>query len=124
MSNLAADDGSRYRVGSVRRGNRHLVVWFGQATVDVPGVTDLTLTYDGSYSVPVTQTLQVRNFSTGTWEQVSSATVATADQTFGWSTGSPAPYISSTGQVRLRVNGTNGTPYTCLGDLMRVTVEY
>ncbi len=124
VSNLSSDDGVYYRVGSAKRGKKYVVDWYGTATVDVTGVTKLALTYDGSFTSPVTQTLYVYNFSTGAWEQLSSASVSMVDQTSSWSTTAPAPYISAGQQIRMRVSATNGAPYTCNGDLMSFTVEF
>jgi hypothetical protein len=121
---LSASDDVYYQVNSAKQGKKHVVDWYGEAAIDVAGVRKLTTTYEGSYTRQVTQTLYVFNFSTGTWEQVASASVSTTDQTFTWSTTSPAAYISPIGQVRLRVVDNSGASFACKGDFVRFTVEY
>ncbi len=88
------------------------------------GVTKLTLTYQGSESRSLSQTLYAYDFGAATWRQIASATVSTTEQTFTWTTASPAPYVSSTGEVRLRVNGSSPYVFTAAGDLMQFTVQY
>lgn len=127
VSNLDSRNNIYYGVASRKQGRSHVVDWYGQATVTETNVQELTLTYEGQYTRAVTQRLYVFNFSTGVWEAILPATTVSAlDQSFTWSTITPASYISSTTDgVRMRVSGTTtGGSYACWGDLMSFTVEY
>lgn len=48
----------------------------------------------------------------------------TGDVTATWTTSSPAEYVSSTGEVRVRVRGTRSLSFRTTTDLVRFTVEY
>jgi len=125
VANLSADDGVYYQVASVKRGRKsNAVDWYGEAQIGVSGVQKLTLTFDSSYTRSVSQTLYVFSFSTNAWQQIASASVSTTDQTFTWSTSNPAPYLSATGQSRMRAVGTSGGAFTAQADFMQFTVQY
>lgn len=122
-ASLAADDGARLSVASVKSG-RHWTDWYGSVVLGHPP-TKLTVTYNGSYSASRTQTLSLWNFSTSAWTQVDQATVGTTDVTRAYVTTSPAAYVSASREVRLRVMGSRTTgAYTCYGDLMTFTYDY
>jgi hypothetical protein len=56
--------------------------------------------------------------------QIDSRTVTTSDIGITYSNTSPANFISSTGEIRLRVYSTGGTSnYTCSGDWLQFTVQ-
>jgi beta-lactamase superfamily II metal-dependent hydrolase len=124
VTNLAANDASRMTVTSAKSGSTYYTDWYGSATL-AGTPTSLTVTYDGKYSVSRTQTLYLYNFSTSAWTQINSATVSTSDVTKTWTTTSPASYVSSAKQVRLRVKGdTRTSSYTCQADYMAFTYTY
>lgn len=128
VTNLASDDGSYVVIASVRSGNFSITDWYGQTKIsESPGlVTKLTITYDGKYSEPDrSQTLYLFNFSNSSWTQIDSRTVGTTDVTISVVQTSPASFISSTGEIRLRVrgSGSRNTVYSCSGDFMRFTIE-
>jgi beta-lactamase superfamily II metal-dependent hydrolase len=124
VSNLAANDASRMTVTAAKSGSSYSTNWYGSATL-AGTPTSLTVTYDGKYSVSRTQTLYLYNFSTSAWTQINSATVGTSDVTKTWTTTSPAAYVSSAKQVRLRVAGnTRTSSYTCQADYMAFTYNY
>lgn len=125
VANLSGDDAAYHKVDSVRSGSKEIADWYAAASIDVSGVTRLTATYDGSYSKTATQTLKVFNFSAGSWEDFSLASVSTSDQTFMWSTTTPGDYISSLGEVRLRMSAERSKrSFTARGDLVRFSAEY
>ncbi|MBI2619069.1 MAG: T9SS type A sorting domain-containing protein [Ignavibacteriales bacterium] len=126
-TNLASDDGSYFVVNSARSGNSSITDWYGQAVIsESPGsVTKLTVTYDGKYSASRTQVLYLFNFSNSSWTQIDSRTVGTTDVTVTVSQASPASFISSGREIRLRVRATasRNSTFSCSGDFMRFTVE-
>ncbi len=124
-SNLATDDAGYFVVNSTTSGTRKCD-WYGTAIIsESPAtVSNLTLKYDGKYSRKRTQYLYLYNWPTSSWTQVDSRTVSTGDVTVTKTQTSPASFISSAGQIRLRVYTSGGsTNYTCSGDFMQFTVE-
>jgi hypothetical protein len=94
--------------------------------MESPGtVTKLTVTYDGKYSASRTQTLHLFDFSNNSWTQVDSRSVGTADVTVSYVSSSPGSFISSVGEIRLRVRATasRNSTFSCSGDFMQFTVE-
>lgn len=123
--NLATNNSSYYVVNSTTTSTRKLD-WYGSVKITQPGssVSKLTINYDGKNSASKTQVLYLYNWITSAWAQIDSRTVSTTDITVTYTTTSPAVYISSLGEIRLRVYSTGGTSnYTCSGDWMQFTVE-
>jgi subtilisin family serine protease len=124
-TNLANNDASYYILNSTKSGTRKCD-WYGGVTITQvkSSVTKLTVVYDGKYSRSRTQVLYLYNWTTLAWTQIDSRTVSTTDVTVTNTQTSPANYISSTGQIRLRVYTSGGSAnYTSSGDYMRFTVE-
>ena len=124
LTAFAADDGTAYRVNAAKQGKKYLAEWYGSGTGVVAGATNLTVAYDGSASAAVTQTLSVYRYSTSSWVVIDTRAVGATDATVSWSTTSPSLYVSSAGQVRLRVSTTAGASHTVRADQLRWTVEY
>jgi beta-lactamase superfamily II metal-dependent hydrolase len=124
-SNLATNNASYYVVNSTITGTRK-TDWYGNKTItQAPSsVSKLTITYDGKNSRTVTQSLHLYNWTTSIWTQIDSRSVGSTDVTITNIQTSPANYISSTGEIRLRVLSTGTTKnFTCSGDFMQFTVE-
>ena len=125
VSKLASDDSTYFRVTSVKPSSTYIVDWTARATIDVSGVRKLLVTYDGSATRAVSQTLYVYNVSSASWEKLHAWQVSTLDQTFTWSTTRAARYITSGGTVKMRAKATrSSSSFTLQGDLIRFTVEY
>jgi hypothetical protein len=123
-SSLAANDASCMTVTAAKSGGKYTTDWYGSAVLAHPAVK-LTLTYDGSYSASRTQTLYLYNWSKSSWTQVDQASVGTSDLTRTYTTTSPGNFVSSTGEVRVRVLGSqNRTSFNCRGDYVAVTYDY
>ena len=123
-ASLAADDGSPITVTSAKAGTTYAADWYGEATLAHPPL-DLTVRYNGSYTVSRTQTLHLWNWATSAWNQVDQATVSTTDVTRTWTTASPGSYVSPTGVVRCRVQGsTRNKTYNGRGDYMAFQYDY
>lgn len=125
-ANLAADDGSYYSVKSMTGGTRQCD-WYGAAVVmDPAGVARLTVTYDGKYSGTVAQKLYLWDWSSPSpgWVLTDSRNVGTMDVTVARTLAIPANYISSGGEIRLRVYSSGGKKnYVCYGDFLQFIVE-
>ncbi len=123
-ASLAVDDNTRLTVSSVKVGSNHATDWYGEATLAHPPL-NLTVSYNGSFSLSRTQTLHLWNWATAAWNQIDQATVSTTDVTRTWTTGTPGDYVSPAGVVRCRVQGNNRSKsYTSRGDYMAFQYEY
>ena len=125
VTRLAVDDAVRMSVSAGVSGGQYTTDWYGSVFLNHPAL-DLTVTYDGNFTVSRTQTLYLWNWSTSAWVQINSATVSTTDVTKTWSTSAPASYVSGAREVRLRVQGSlkpDGS-YTSRGDYMAFTYHY
>lgn len=125
VSNLATNNASYYVVNSTTSGTRKSD-WYGTVFVSQPptSITKLTVTYDGKYSRNVTQTLHLYNWTSSSWTQIDSRTVGSSDVTVTNVQTSPASFVSSGGEIRLRVLGTGSNRnFTCSGDYVQFAVE-
>jgi beta-lactamase superfamily II metal-dependent hydrolase len=124
VTRLAADDAVRVSISAGVDGGKYLTDWYGSVTLNHPP-TQLTITYDGNYTISRTQTLYLWNWGTAAWVQVDQASVSTSDVTRSWTTTSPASYVSATKEVRLRVaSNKRNNSFTCRGDYMAFTYDY
>jgi uncharacterized protein with LGFP repeats len=130
VSRLYSNDGSRLEVSAAKSGSSYVSDLYAYATI---GSTErstlrrLTIDYDGNASrAGAALTLQVYDFATGAWAVVDGPrTGVTSDRSFSWSNSSaPADYVSSAGQVRFRVRGTNAASFRTRTDLVRFTIDY
>src|SRR5262245_200640 len=125
VTRLAVSDDSRLSVSAGVTGGQYLTDWYGSVFLQHPPL-NLTVTYEGSFTISRTQTLYLWNWATSTWNQINSGTVSTTDVTKTWNTGTPANYVSPTPEVRLRVlaNNRKQGSYTSRGDYMAFTYDY
>jgi beta-lactamase superfamily II metal-dependent hydrolase len=125
VSRLAANDASRVSISAGVESGAYVTDWYGSVTLAHPPL-NLSITYDGNFTISRTQYLYIYNFSTSAWTQINSGTVSTSDVTKTWSTTSPSAYVSSTREVRLRVRGStnSSSSYTCRGDYMSFGYDY
>ena len=127
-SSLAANDGSDLSVRSARVGNYQTIDWYSSIKIaeSKAKVSALKVTYDGSYSKTETQILYVYNWASTRWDQINSQNIGTTDITITSSALNVANYISSTGEIRLRVyaNQRTSTTFTCNADYAAFTITY
>jgi subtilisin len=126
-SYLAWDDNRYYAVNSTTAGTR-IASWYGK----IPGVPNslrsLAATYRGKNSRSCSQRVYAYRWTTGTWVQLDSRAVGTAEVTVTRTpSGSPADYVSGTsgnGQVWLRVTCSSASgSFTSSGEQMRVQYQ-
>lgn len=124
--NLVTNNSTYFTVNSTTSGTRK-VDWYGSVLINQPAssVNKITINYDGKNSASKTQVLYLYNWSNSSWTQIDSRTVSTTDVTINKvQTTTPANFVSSTGEIRLRVYSTGGTTnYVCSGDWMQFIVE-
>ena len=124
VTRLALSDDSRLSVSAAASGGNYYTDWYGSVFLAHPPL-NLSITYEGSFTLSRTQTLYLWNWGTAAWVQINSGTVGTTDVTKTWSTTSPASYVSPTREVRLRVKGNNrSSTYTSRGDYMSFGYDY
>jgi hypothetical protein len=124
-ANLATNNSSHYVVSSTISGTRK-TDWYGSTIISQPAssVIKLTINYDGKNSTNKTQVLYLYNWVTGSWTQIDSRSVATSDVLITNSQTAPANYISTIGEIRLRVLSSGGNKnYTTSGDWLQFTIE-
>ena len=125
FGNLATNNTSYYVVNSTTTGTR-IIDWYGAVTItqSPATITKLIVNYDGKNSASKTQILYLYNWITASWVQIDSRSVSTTDVTITNSPTTFANYISSAGQIRMRVYSTGGTAnYTCSGDWMQFQIQ-
>ncbi len=125
FGDLVTNNSAYYVVRSTTSGTRR-VDWYGAVTItQAPStVTRLIVNYDGKNSASKTQILYLYNWVTAAWVQIDSRTVSTTDVTISHTPTTFVNYISSTGQIRLRVFSSGGTSnYTCSGDWIQFQVQ-
>lgn len=123
-ASLATDNNSKMTVTAALSGGSYRTDWYGEAILAHPPL-NLTLRYNGSFSVSRTQTIYLWNWQTSAWVQVDAATVSTTDVTRTYTTTTPGAYVSATGQVRARVQAnTRTSSYTCRADWMAFQYDY
>ncbi len=124
VTRLQVSDDSRIGVSAGVSSGSYWTDWYASTFLAHPPL-NLTVTFEGSFTVSRTQTLYVYNFSTASWTQVNSATVSTTDVTKTWSTSTPAAYVGPSNELRFRVTGnTRTSTYTSRGDFMKVEYDY
>lgn len=124
-SSLATNNAAYYRVNSTTSGTRK-TDWYGSVTIsqDKSSISKLIVNYDGRIQLSKIQVLYLYNFTTSAWVQIDSRTVSSSDISISYETSSPADYISSGGEIRLRVYTSGGsTNYSSSGDFMQFTLQ-
>jgi hypothetical protein len=123
--NLSTNNSSYFVVNSTTR-NTRVVDWYGAVRISqLPSsISKLTINYDGKNSNSRTQILYLYNWSTLAWTSIDSRSVGSTDITITNVQNTPANFISSTGEIRLRVLSSGGSVnFTSSGDWMRFVVE-
>ena len=123
---LATNDASYYTVASTTKSTRK-TDWYGSVVIGQPAstVNKITINYDGKNSSAKTQVLYLYNWVSSSWTQIDSRSVSTSDVTINViRTTTPASFVSTAGEIRLRVYSSGGTSnYTTSGDWMQFIVE-
>ncbi|MEY4572712.1 MAG: hypothetical protein RLZ10_1960 [Bacteroidota bacterium] len=125
FGNLETNNSSYYVVNSTKSGTRN-TDWYGSTTISqTPStVSKLTIHYDGKNSASKSQILYLYNWTELKWVQIDSRTVSTTDVLITSIQNSPISYISSSGEIRVRVFSSGGTKnYIASGDWMSFSIE-
>ncbi len=125
VTRLQVSDDSRIGVSAGSSSGAYWTDWYASVFLAHPPL-NLSVTYEGSFTITRTQTLYLYNWSTASWTQVNSASVGTTDVTKTWSTTSPSAYVGPSREVRFRVLGSqnSGSSYTSRGDYLVFGYDY
>ena len=108
-ANLANNDAVYLKINSTTSGTRK-IDWYGSTFVSqsASSIAKLIVNFDGKNQTSKTQVLYLYNFTSSTWDQIDSRAVSSTDVTITYENASPANYISSGGEIRLRVYTSGG----------------
>ncbi|MGH9174504.1 MAG: IPT/TIG domain-containing protein, partial [Vicinamibacterales bacterium] len=131
-ASLATNDGQYATVSSSLQGLFQATVsFYGEYVVpeERRDIIGLTIDYDGGASASgYNRTISLFNFETGAWEVLRTEAQTTSDRRTAITiAGDPSRFLSSTGQVRMRIRAvrTGLLPtFNLRGDLMTFTVTY
>jgi subtilisin family serine protease len=128
LSSLSADDGGRLQWTAAWSGSGYAAEFEPYAVVPStlrPTLRRLGVDYDGGATHSgAAVSVRIYNHRLVRWETVDGPrTGVLADRPRMWFTTTPADYLSSTGEVRLRVRGTRAGGFRLRTDLVRVTAE-
>lgn len=123
--NLSTNDAVYYVLNS-KAPKPYITDWYAKFVIseNPANLINLTVNYDGKYSRSLTQILYLYNFVTSSWVQFNSRNINTSDVTTTFTPSNPANYVSSTGEIRVRVYASNNSKsFTCSGDWFQIKVE-
>ena len=86
-------------------------------------MTKITITFNGHYTSAQAQVLYLYNFVSSAWTQLDNETVATTEQTITFAATNPASYISSLGEIRLRVYTERTSNVCCYADYINFAID-
>jgi subtilisin len=122
-SSLRADDNVFYDVSSTT-GSTRTSSWQGRFTGVARDLRSLRVTYRGRSSASCSQTVAVWRWTTASWVTIDSRSVGSTEVLVDRSlSGTLTDYVSSAGEVRVRVRCTSGyQAFSAGGDLLRLTM--
>jgi hypothetical protein len=125
---LGADDGAYLVMASAKVGSKLTVDAYGAYTVpqERRNLVSLTVDFDaGASAGGYNRTLSLYNFTTSTWETLETKAQTIPDlRTTIRVGGDPKRFLSSTGELRMRVQATHSSTFDLKVDLMTFTVTY
>lgn len=128
-TNLNANDGTYVTVKAAKSGSYYYSDWYAKTQIsESPSkVTKLSITYDGHYSTSRPQEIFLYNFVSSVWARIDYQTISTTDKTITYTTTNASEitsYISSTGEIRLRIYTSRNRTYYCYADYVKFGIEY
>jgi subtilisin family serine protease len=128
-SSLAADDGARMEISASSSSGGYVAESESYVTLSSAqraSLRRLSIDHDGSTtSSGAAVSLRIWNARTGSWQTIDGPrTGVTADRARTWATTTPADYVTSAGEVRVRVRATRSSSFRTRTDLVRFTIEY
>jgi subtilisin family serine protease len=120
-SRLSADDNLYYEITSTATSTR-TSSWYARFTGVGRDLRSLRVLYKGRNSATCSQTVSVWRWTTSSWVQLDARSVGNTEALVDRSaTGTLADYVSTTGEIRVRVRCTStSTSFYSSGDQMRV----
>jgi hypothetical protein len=124
-TNLNVKDLSYLTIKSVTSSGYSYLDWTAEFTLPSQQVSSLGLSYSGKYSAYRGQYIYLYNYSTSTWQKVSYYNVGIAMVNINLpSIANPASFVSTTGQVRVKVSSMSSSSYYGYFDLLKINVTY
>lgn len=124
-ASLASNDANYVKFNSSTTGTRK-TDWYASTIVSqsASSIAKLIVNYDGKNQSSKTQILYLYNFTTTVWDQIDSRSVSSTDVTITYEQANPANYISSGGEIRLRVYTSGGAQnYVSNADWIQFTLQ-
>jgi subtilisin len=121
-SALAREDTTTYQVNSTTSGTTRTSAWYGSFAAVPSTLRDLKVTYRGRNSGTCSQTVSIFRWSDGTWVTLDSRSVGATTVRLAnlVPAGSPAAYVSASGELRVRVTCTKTSNFYVLADHLRI----
>ncbi len=124
-ASLVGNDNNFYQVSSTTSGTR-TAAWYG-SFASVPAVlSNLSITYRGKNSRSCTESVSIWNWTTNAWIELNSRAVSTGEVVRSnlVPPGSASTYVSAGGEVRVRIQATNGSnSFTNSGESMQILYD-
>ncbi|MDP8911019.1 MAG: S8 family serine peptidase [Actinomycetota bacterium] len=121
VSSLGADDLSYYELNSTSSFFSAASSWYGTFTGLPRAPSKLAVAYKGKNSAACTQTVSIWRWPTSSWVQLDSRTVSTETQVDAAVGGALNEFVSSSGDVRVRVRCQRSSAFFASGNLLRIT---
>ncbi|MDP8908915.1 MAG: fibronectin type III domain-containing protein, partial [Chloroflexota bacterium] len=124
FADLAEQDSSYLEINASSPVSRiRTAAWYGRMTGVPRALSSLKVSYAGFSTRDCSQLLQVYRWTTASWVQIDSRSLSTTEVTIADLSppGAAADYVSSDGEVRVRVSCTSGSNFKTSGNLMKVT---
>jgi hypothetical protein len=120
-ASLNADDNTYFQVNSTAVGTR-TASWYAAFTGVSRNLSNLKITYKGKNSLSCTQTVAIWRWTTNSWVQLDRRSVGTSEVLIAnlLPSGALANYVSSGGELRVRVQSTQSSNFFSSGDLMQI----
>ena len=119
---LAANDDLFYQVSSSRSGRSRIASWQGTFAGVTTTLSSLDVTFGVKASRRVKQTLSIWRWSSGTWAQLDSRTVGGSETVIQSLPAGPfGDYVSSVGELRIRVRSKSRASFTTSADMLAVS---
>jgi hypothetical protein len=125
VANLATNNSSYLTVTAAKSGSLYYNDWYARTVIGEAraNVAKLTITYDGKYSSSQSQGLYLYNFVTSVWARLDYRSVSTTDTTITFVTTAIPSYISSAGEIRLRIYTQSYSSHICSADYVKFSLE-
>jgi hypothetical protein len=124
VNSLNAKDNSYLVINSVDSSGYSYAEWITEFTLPNRQVNYLNLSFSGKYSEYRRQYVYLYNYVTSSWQKIDYRNVGVAGTNLTVTVSSPPSYISSGGQVQIKISSMSSSSYTANVDLLKLNVKY